>query len=90
MHLMISILRVRLHVVNVGTNIEARALDWSDPSTYPNDTLWDVVIGADIVWVDYLIPSLVNALNHCCQRETDLFLAYQVLDSYQHGMDCMS
>jgi hypothetical protein len=33
-------------------------LDWNDPSTLPPaDPAWDVVLAADCIWLDHLVPQ---------------------------------
>lgn len=66
----------------VGTypqKIDVSVLDWADPTTYPVlEEEWDVVIGADVVWLEHLVPSLVAALNAVCSTNTLLLLSHQV------------
>ena len=38
---------------------------------------WDVVLGADVVWLESLVPLLVGALDRLCGPHTQLFLAHQ-------------
>jgi Lysine methyltransferase len=38
---------------------------------------WDVVIGADVVWLEELVPLLVRALTALCGPDTLLLLAHQ-------------
>lgn len=43
-------------------------LDWCDKSTYPighEHAPWDLVIGADVVWLEHLVPPLVQTLFSC-------------------------
>jgi Lysine methyltransferase len=44
--------------------------------SYP-DPQWDVVIGADVVWLEELVPLLVRALTALCGPDTLLLLAHQ-------------
>jgi predicted nicotinamide N-methyase len=39
---------------------------------------WDLVIAADVVWLDHLVPLLVQALNAVCDESTLFVLAHQV------------
>jgi predicted nicotinamide N-methyase len=39
---------------------------------------WDVILGADVVWVEELVPLLVGALKGLCGADTRLLLAHQV------------
>lgn len=38
---------------------------------------WDVVMGADVVWLEGLVPLLVGALDRLCGPRTLLLLAHQ-------------
>lgn len=38
---------------------------------------WDVVIGADVVWLEELVPMLVGALSALCGPHTVLLLSHQ-------------
>jgi hypothetical protein len=73
--------------------VKARFLDWSDPSTYffpsidENEPVtsfnnqsceWDVILGADIVWLEELVPSLLQALDALASPRTVVYLAHQV------------
>ena len=46
------------------------------PLSHPQPQ-WDVVIGADVVWLEELVPLLVRALTALCGPETVLLLAHQ-------------
>lgn len=59
-------------------------LDWNDVQTYPRDDengvleQYDVILGADIVWLEHLIPSLIHTLK-TIMNDTSIFIfAYQV------------
>jgi hypothetical protein len=41
--------------------VNVQLLDWSDATTYPFDT-WDVVLAADVAWLDHLVEPLVAAV----------------------------
>jgi predicted nicotinamide N-methyase len=60
------------------------ALDWADSSTYPNVSgvrqPFDVILGADIVWLEHLVPLLVSTLVACMGENTLLLLSHQVID----------
>ena len=62
--------------------IQCKELDWTNKDTYqrpgPN-AHWDVVIGADIVWVEDLIEPLINTLSDVCGPFTSFLLCHQVL-----------
>jgi predicted nicotinamide N-methyase len=58
--------------------IEARVLDWSDPTSYPlSNIAWDVILAADVVWLDSLVHDLVQALAYLCSSSTTILLAHQ-------------
>jgi Lysine methyltransferase len=46
------------------------------PNPYPH-LQWDVVIGADVVWLEELVPLLIRALTALCGPDTLLLLAHQ-------------
>ena len=73
--------------------IKAQFLDWANPSTYffpsnvsnevttnykNEECSWDIILGADIVWLEELIPSLLQALNALASSKTTVYLAHQV------------
>ena len=45
------------------------------------DNTWDIVIGADIVWLEHLVPLLMHALDALCGPRTVLYLSHQVSSS---------
>lgn len=53
-------------------------LDWADSGTYLSDEHFDVVLGADIVWLEHLVPLLQKALHAHMKPGTLLILAHQV------------
>lgn len=65
-------------------------LDWGDGQTFPRDEngvleQYDVILGADIVWLEHLIPSLIYALKTIMNDSSMFIFAYQVsyrLDYY--------
>lgn len=62
-----------------GYDIEAKVLDWMNPLTYPLNISWDVIIGADVVWLTELVPSLVNTLITCARpSNAQVILSHQV------------
>ena len=62
------------------SRISVQKCDWMDSSTYPliSDASWDVIIGADIVWIESLVPSLVETLNQCASDNTLILISHQV------------
>jgi len=58
-------------------------LDWSDEQTFPRDEngaleQYDIILGADIVWLEHLIPSLIHALKTIMNDSSMFIFAYQV------------
>eukprot|EP01041_Mallomonas_annulata_P011587 gene11587-24249_t len=43
-------------------SITVRALDWSDASTYPSVGTFDVILAADVVWLEQLVAPLVQTI----------------------------
>lgn len=88
-HVLLSDLPYALHQLNLNvaaschmeeekTLVEVAELDWSRKETYPTATQFDVVIGADVVWLEELVVPLVTALSHLCTPEhTVLILSHQ-------------
>ncbi len=74
--------------------ITVSRLEWGNASTYQypfkgfnNDSLgsdWDVILGADIVWLENLVPLLSHALTALCSHKTLFILSYQVSSSLVH------
>jgi predicted nicotinamide N-methyase len=48
---------------------------------------WDIVVGADVVWLEQLIPGLVGTLAAVCSQSTTLYLSHQVRSSVATGTD---
>lgn len=77
--------RQQNHKKEVRTPV-VRALDWTDSDSYltPSDCMgggsgvWDVVIGADVVWLEDLVEPLTNALRAHCSPDTLVLLSHQV------------
>ena len=64
------------------TSIEVGLLDWSDLSTYrypQTKRPWDVIIGADVVWLEELVGPLVHALKALSGEHTVVLIAHQVV-----------
>lgn len=64
------------------TSIEVGLLDWSDFSTYrypQTKRPWDVIIGADVVWLEELVGPLVHALKALSGKHTVVLIAHQVV-----------
>lgn len=67
------------------------ALDWADSSSYVTpshfagtgvenglDDVWDVILGADVVWLEELVEPLVTALRALSSSRTLVLLSHQV------------
>lgn len=59
--------------------VYAKKLDWFDPHSYPADEQWDIIVGADVVWVEDLIIPLVNTLTTLAHAHSSVLIAHQVL-----------
>lgn len=58
-----------------------KVLDWFDDATYlslDDKNEYDIIVGADIVWLDYLVEPLVNTLKSLCHSKTIVYLSYQL------------
>jgi predicted nicotinamide N-methyase len=58
-------------------NIHAALLDWSNSSTYPVDKNWDVIIAADVVWLEELVEPLVKTLRSLSNSDTVIYISHQ-------------
>jgi predicted nicotinamide N-methyase len=57
-------------------NYDTRSMDQGEIST---TTQWDIIIGADIIWLEHLVEPLVKVLSHLCTTShTVIYLAHQV------------
>jgi len=79
-------------VVKRNNGYAVSELDWSNENTYPRRTYdntndgskedklehYNVVLGADIVWLEHLIPSLIHALKTIMDSNTMFIFSYQV------------
>ena len=48
------------------------------PADADSPPYWDLVIGADVVWLEHLVPPLVQAIATCMSDLSTLYLAHQV------------
>jgi hypothetical protein len=70
-------------------SIEVGMLDWSDVSTYrypQTGRPWDVIIGADVVWLEELVGPLVYALETLSDKQTVVLIAHQVVILYSFAL----
>ena len=61
--------------------------DSSSSNSGSGSNTWDIVIGADIVWLEHLEPLLMHALDALCGPHTVLYLSHQVSNNrhvYMH------
>jgi hypothetical protein len=63
------------------TRVSAQILDWKDPRSFPSAEDVDIIVGADIVWLEELVPPLVQTLVSCSEHRTIVYLAHQVLSN---------
>eukprot|EP01033_Poteriospumella_lacustris_P008753 gene8752-6291_t len=71
-------------------NVDVMELDWFNAATYPTTTRdengseknWDVILGADIVWIEELILPLVNTLVAIAGFQTDVYVAHQTRSKF--------
>lgn len=61
--------------------IAAAALDWFDQATVPNPPAsngWQVVLAADVIWLEELVAPLVATFTAVCTANTLLLLSFQL------------
>jgi hypothetical protein len=54
----------------------------SDNSNSVVEDRWDVIMGADVVWLDHLVRPLIETLVALCGELTDIYISYQVQMRY--------
>ena len=58
--------------------IGIQKLDWKDKSTYAHEQgPWEVIIGADVVWLEDLVYSLVQTIHAHANAGTTIIIAHQ-------------
>lgn len=62
-----------------AASVTALPLDWLDPLSTLDDlgAPFDIVLAADVVWVEDLIGPLVESIRLLCHAETVVILAHQ-------------
>ncbi len=60
-----------------SSKIKVSKVDWYDASSYPVDCSFDLILGADIVWLEELISPLVNTLKACASSSAMILIAHQ-------------
>ena len=77
---------LHMDVISSVSGIEGQIIPESDPcikaavekaqnTSHPHQ--WDLVVGADVVWLEELVPPLVCALTALCGPDTELLLSHQ-------------
>ncbi|KAM6214865.1 EEF1A lysine methyltransferase 3 isoform 1-T1 [Rhynchocyon petersi] len=70
--------------VPAGSQAEVRALSWGiDQHVFPGD--YDLVLGADIVYLEPTFPLLLGTLHHLCGPQGTIYLASQMRE--EHGTE---
>jgi predicted nicotinamide N-methyase len=67
---------------STSSTISSEILDWKNETTYPLEESWDVIVGADVIWLEDLVESLVHTLSKCSSSNTIVYLAHQVSSCY--------
>ncbi len=57
--------------------ISVRELDWTRKETFMLDQAWDIVVAADVVWLEHLVAPLLKALDAMVTAHTVLYLSHQ-------------
>jgi predicted nicotinamide N-methyase len=65
-----------------STSITTRCIDWMNSLTYPNDQSIDVIVGADVIWLEELVIPLVNTLNAIATFDTIILIGHQTRSRY--------
>lgn len=77
---------VEMNIVPLAESVvTVQELDWSDDATYPHSSSfeeWDIILGADVVWLEHLVPSLVKCLSAITGRKTKVIIAHQSRSRY--------
>jgi len=60
-----------------NAKIRVKELDWTRQETYLTNTVWDVLVAADVVWLEHLVPPLLNAIDAHAGPQTVLYVAHQ-------------
>ena len=63
--------------LNEKARVKAHSLDWLDPAGSSSLGQFDVILGADIVWVNDLIRPMVRSMHALCTPESKVYFAYQ-------------
>ena len=70
--------------LNIGrlNNVETALLNWAKPETYPSKD-YDIIVAADVVWLESLVPSLVMCMHTLAQRNpVVIYLSHQTRSKY--------
>ncbi len=70
---------VKLNGLN---NVETALLNWAKPETYPSKD-FDIIVAADVVWLESLVPSLVMCMHTLALRSPiTIYLSHQTRSKY--------
>ncbi|KAK2101937.1 EEF1A lysine methyltransferase 3 [Saguinus oedipus] len=70
--------------VPAGAQAQVRALSWGiDHHVFPGD--YDLVLGADIVYLEPTFPLLLGTLQHLCRPHGTIYLASKMRE--EHGTE---
>jgi predicted nicotinamide N-methyase len=70
-------------IIDNNSNINEDGDEGSSYGASTSDRGWDLVIGADIVWLEELVPLLVRALEGVCSENTLVLLSHQVRELWR-------
>lgn len=59
-----------------GTEVSVAELDWSNRDTWTAER-YDIVLAADVVWIEALIPDFVSALKHVADGSNIVLFAHR-------------
>lgn len=63
-------------------NVQTAVLNWAEPKTYPVME-FDIIVAADVVWLEGLVPSLVMCMHTLALRNpTTIYLSHQTRSKY--------
>ena len=66
-------------IIPIGADVVVTELDWSRVETYlVDDTKWDVILAADVVWLAHLVPPLLKAIEAHVSENTELIISHQM------------
>lgn len=72
--------------LNQLSNATASAMDWQDPSTYPEEQV-DVLVGSDLIYQSSMVDLLVTTIHRLLKCSSSARLFYVAPDSGRQGQD---